>query len=818
MPNVPLPPALKRARARGSVEPPSVPVVLRTRRRIELDGLVQGVGFRAFVYRLAVAHGLTGFVRHRGSATEIQIQGPVESAERFAAALAASAPPGARVDAVRSTIRPPGLEREFRIAESALGDRVRELPSDRPICAACTREILDSHDRRHRYPFTHCARCGPRASILVDLPFDRCRTTMDRYEPCARCRAESADPANRRFHAQNLACPDCGPGLRLVLGGSPRRGPAGRVRRRDDPLHAVAGLLRRGAIVGVESDGVLRWMADANRAEVVAELRRRTGRASAPLVVLVPDRQRAAELVHLDEHAEALESDARPELWLPRQERSDVATSLSAGLDSVGVRLPFSALDVLLLAESRLPALVATVAHGEQAGLTHAWDEHTALAASVADAYLLQDRPIARRHPASVLAPLAGRLRPLRLGRGAAPSSFSVPIGAVNVLAVGGDQHNAPALAGGGRAVLLPHVGDLRDPEMAGELIASVAHHARILEVWPDVVVHDLEPDCVSTRLALTLGVPDLGVAHQHAHLASALVDHAIDEPVLGIVLDDPAVGPDGALGGGEILLGDLLQCRRLARFTPLAMPGGVAAVVREPWRMAVSALDAADPGERLADELELGGGRLASARASILSGGHAAPRTTSCTRLLDAAAAILGLTDAAGDEGLAAARLEALAFRARGVEERAASTKDVVTARGGASPSRDGDPSHSIPLAIIETSSLVQEVARQRLAGRDVHHIAFAFLDCLATRIAQATTRLVRFTRVSTVVITGNASVHRILVESLKDRLELAGLHVLLPERVPGTDAGLAVGQAAVACARLATLAGGNRLGSFVT
>ena len=229
MPNLPRQPALQRARARGSVATPSAPVVLRTRRRIELDGLVQGVGFRAFVYRLAVAHGLTGFVRHRGSATEIQIQGPVECAERFAAALAASSPPGARVDAVRSTIRPPGLEREFRIAESALGDRVREMPSDRPICAACTREILDPHDRRHRYPFTQCASCGPRASILVDLPFDRCRTTMDRYEPCARCRAESADPANRRFHAQNLACPDCGPGMRLVLAGSPRK-PASRQR------------------------------------------------------------------------------------------------------------------------------------------------------------------------------------------------------------------------------------------------------------------------------------------------------------------------------------------------------------------------------------------------------------------------------------------------------------------------------------------------------------------------------------------------------------------------------------------------------------
>lgn len=788
---------------------------LRTRRRLEVQGLVQGVGLRAHVHRLAAAHHLTGFVRSRGALLDIEIQGLRDDAEAFTAALGGTLPGGARIDALAATIRPPGLERSFRILASDLDPAGAAIPPDWPMCDDCRREMLDPADRRFRYPFTHCAACGPRASVLLDLPYDRERTSMFRFAPCAACEREVLDPRDRRFHAQNVACPACGPCLELV----PAPGgiaPFGRVRRGDDPVRAAAGLLARGAILAVKGYGGYHVIADARRSDTIERLRARKERPEEPLPVLVADLQAVAAVAEVGEHAGALTSAMRPIVVLRARAGAPLAAGVAPGLDEVGVMLPSTPMQVLLLAESRIPALVSTTA--DLAGWPVVTDDREAVErlGAVADAFLVHDRPIARRNHDPVLRPVAGRLRPLRLSRGSAPLSLPLASGPT-VLAIGGDRKNAPALAGRGRVHLLPHVGDLDHPAAVDELIATVTHHARLLDLWPDAVAHDLDPGCASSRAARSLGLPAVAVQHAHAHFASGLVDAGLPGSALGLVLDGPGLGPDGTSWGGEILAGGAGEVRRLARLSLLSMPGGALAAAREPWRMAVAALEAALPGGDAVHELELakriGADEVERARRLANQGGPSAPRTSSCARLFDAVAALLGLVGTRADDGRGGVLLEALARRA----SPGASGNTDVEWSTTESPGRDADAGPTIPSAIVDTLPLIREVVASIRAGCDAGHTALAFHAGLADRLARATVRLARWTGISRVVVTGGCASNAILVESLRNRLDARGLVVSLAERVPATDAGLAVGQAAVAMARLATSSGQDVRGRSV-
>ncbi|MBK7977502.1 MAG: carbamoyltransferase HypF [Deltaproteobacteria bacterium] len=482
----------------------------------------------------------------------------------------------------------------------------------------------------------------------------------------------------------------------------------------------------------------------------------------------------------------------------------------------MGLMLPSTPMQVLLLAESRIPALVSTTA--DLAGWPVVTDDREAVErlGAVADAFLVHDRPIARRNHDPVLRPIAGRLRPLRLSRGSAPLSLPLANGPT-VLAIGGDRKNAPAIAGHGRVHLLPHVGDLDHPAAVDELVATVTHHARLLDLWPDVVAHDLDDGCASSRAARSLGLPMIAVQHHHAHFASCLVDRATRGPALGVVLDGPGLGLDGTAWGGEILVGGVNEVRRLARLSLVAMPGGAVAATREPWRMAVAALEAAFPGADLADELGLvnlvGRERLDRARGLARAGGPAAPRTSSCARLFDAVAALLGLVTERAEEGRGGVLVEALARRALA----APAGNDAALGGGEPSPDRDADGDPMIPSAIVDTLSLVREVVASIRAGRDPGHTALAFHLGLAGHLARATVRLARWTGVHNVALSGGCASNAILVESLRNRLESRGLVVHLAEHVPATDAGLAVGQAAVASARLATWNGEDLRGSGV-
>ncbi len=779
---------------------------LRTRRRMEVQGLVQGVGLRAHVHRLATSRRLTGFVRHRGALLDVEVQGLREDAEAFTAALGGALPAGARIDALAVAIRPPGLERDFRILASELDGAGATIPPDWPMCDDCRREMLDPADRRFRYPFTHCAACGPRASMLLDLPYDRERTSMFRFAPCAACESEVRDPSDRRFHAQNVACPACGPRLELITARA-ARARFGRVRRADDPVRAAAGLLRRGAILAVKGYGGYHVVADATRAEAVERLRTRKARPEEPLSVLVADLDGARAVAELGEHGAALASAMRPIVVLRSRPGSRLACGVAPGLDEVGVMLPSTPMQVLLLAESGIPALVSTTA--DLAGWPVVTDDREAVErlGAVVDALLVHDRPIARRNHDPVLRPVAGRLRPLRLSRGSAPLSLPLADGPT-VLAIGGDRKNAPAIAGQGRVHLLPHVGDLDHPAAVDELVATVTHHARLLDLWPDVVAHDLDESWSSSRAARSLGLPSVAVQHAHAHFASALVDAGVAGPALGVVLDGPGLGLDGTAWGGEVLVGGVAGFRRLARLTLLPMPGGAQRAAREPWRMAVAALEGAFPGSDVAEELGLVGrvGREPFDEARTLArAGGGAPRTSSCARLFDAVAAILGLTLERADDGRGGVLLEALALRAR-----AASPGNIGAAEAdGESPDRDVDGRRPVPSAVVDTLSLVREVVRSVRTGCDPSHTALTFHLGLAERLARATLRLSRWTGITAVALAGGCASNAILVESLRNRLGAQGVAVHLAERVPVTDAGLAVGQAAIASARLATASG---------
>ena len=757
------------------------------RLRAVLQGAVQGVGFRPFVFRLAAHLGLRGWVLNDGAGVTLEVEGAPGALERFEQLLERDRPRAARVERAQVTrLEPVGYERlEIRSSDGGGGRSVLVLP-DLATCPACLDEVAAPGDRRHRYPFTNCTDCGPRFSIVEALPYDRPGTTMRGFALCGPCAREYRDPADRRFHAQPNACPACGPRLTLVT-------PAGDAVARDDgALRAAADALRAGSVVAVKGIGGFHLLVDAASADAVATLRRRKGRPAKALAVMAPDLDAARLLADVSPAAAAALADpAAPIVLLPRRQAAPLAAAVAPDVRTVGVVLPYSPLHHLLLREVGRPLVFTSGNHSEEPLCTdeaRASDE----LGDVADLLLVHDRPIARPVDDSVAWLLRGRLRLLRRARGYAPLPLPAGRPLPSVLAVGGHQKGCVALSHGEHVFVSQHLGDLEGPAARGAFRRAATDLVRLYGAAPLALAHDLHPDYASTRWALDeaarlpelAGLPRAAVQHHHAHLAACLLEHQHPGEALGVVWDGSGDGGDGTVWGGEFLRGDARGVTRVAHLRPFALVGGEAAV-REPRRVGLALgweLWGADWPPQA--DARLARGLTPSERAALLrllSAGLRSPRTTSAGRLFDGVAALVGLHPRATYEGQAAVALEALADPAVGESY-------PLPLDGDAAP------------RVLDWGPLVTALAGDVARGVSASRVSARFHNALAEGIVT----VARWVGAPTVALTGGCFQSRLLTERAAERLEAAGFRVLLHRELPPNDGGLAAGQVAVAAARI--------------
>jgi hydrogenase maturation protein HypF len=734
---------LRRPSRRGTIPrvSPTLPEA-DERRRIRVRGVVQGVGFRPFVHRIATREGLGGRVWNDGDGVVVEAEGRTDALDALARALRDEAPPLARVASVSTEAVAPLGERTFAVVASRGGGRSAIVPPDVATCDGCLRELFDPADRRYRYPFVNCTSCGPRLTIVVRVPYDRPNTTMSGFPLCPDCRREYDDPANRRFHAEPIACPACGP-------------------RVSPSLEEAAAALREGAIVAVKGLGGYHLACDATSEPVVARLRERKHREEKPLAVMTADPVALAEptAVELD----LLRSPAHPIVLVRRRPDAALAPSVAPGTPWLGLMLPYTPLHHLLAADTGLP-LVLTSGNRTDEPIAFDDDEARRRLGDLADVFLVHDRPIHRRCEDSVVR--AGF--PLRRSRGLAPEPLALPVALERPLvAAGAELKSTFCVARGSEAFLSSHLGDLTGEEAHAAFRHDLALWLEMLGVEPATVACDLHPDYVSTRWALEQEVPVVEVQHHHAHAAACLAEHGETGPALAVVLDGTGYGGDGTIWGGEVLRCDLAGFERVAHLEALPLPGGEAAV-REPWRSAAAHLEHAGrpvPWERW---------ELVRQSLSVN-----APLSSGAGRLFDACAALLGLRERISYEGQAAIELEHLAG----------------DASAAAYPC-------SVAGGVIRGADLVAAAHDDLAAGRERAEIAAAFHEGVAAAFASACAAA-GGTR--TVVLSGGCLQNLRLLGSLRRRLERDGFRVLSHAVVPPNDAGVSYGQAAVAAARLA-------------
>lgn len=765
------------------------------RLRIRVEGVVQGVGFRPHVHRLATAEGLAGHVHNDEHGVVIEVEGGSTGLDRFRRRLRDEAPVLARIERVREEEIEPSGERRFAIAPSRAGGAADALvAADTATCADCLAELRDPADRRYRYPFTNCTNCGPRFTIVRDVPYDRPATTMAGFAMCARCRAEYGDPADRRFHAQPNACPDCGPRavLREARTWTELTDPAA-----GDAIEATARALLAGRIVAVKGIGGYHLAARADDEAAVATLRARKHREDKPFAVLAPSLEAARALVELSGADERqLTGPRRPIVVARSRPGAPVAPAVAPGSADLGVMLPYSPLHHLLAADAGLP-LVLTSGNVADEPIAFADADARERLAAIADLFLLHDRPIHVRTDDSVLRTLDPdvRVEPLliRRSRGWVPEALGLPVDAPPLLAAGAELKSTFSVARGRRAWVSHHVGDLKSFEALSAFRAGVAHFERLFAIAPRHVAHDLHPDYLSTRYALERDdLEPIAVQHHHAHLAAALAEHGLRGPAVGAIFDGAGHGPDGTVWGGEVLAGGLDGCERAGMLFPVRLPGGDAAA-REPWRMACSwlaeALGRDDPPIPATLSGAVGGARWEQV-CELVRTGVAAPPTTSAGRLFDAVAALAGIRHAISHEGQAAAELEAIA--------------DAGEAAG------DGYP---IPLVergegpvLIDAREAIRAVVADVGSGVPAAAVSGRFHAGLAVATARACARVASDRGLDRVVLSGGAFQNRLLLERAWRELESAGLEVLAPVALPPNDGGISYGQAAVAAAAIAS------------
>ncbi|MFN2569916.1 MAG: carbamoyltransferase HypF [Candidatus Dormibacteria bacterium] len=757
----------------------------RRRRRLTVHGIVQGVGFRPHVWRLARDHGLAGYVRNTSGGVVIEIEGEERALARFTVDLSARAPTLARIERVETHDMAARGEEAFRIVESVpVAGEHQPLSPDAATCDDCLAEMRDPGDRRHRHPFINCTNCGPRFTIIEDIPYDRPLTTMRRFDMCERCRREYEDPGDRRFHAQPIACPGCGPTLWFADPQGARMG--------GDPLAHATAALSGGHILAIKGLGGFQLACDAADTAAVGRLRERKRRPSKPLAVMVRDLAAVRRLCHVDGYeAAALTAPARPIVLLRRRELAAecIATDVAPHIDQLGVMLPYTPLHHLLLEEIDRP-LVMTSGNVSEEPIARENGEALARLSPLADGFLLHDRDIHARYDDSVARVVDSAVRVVRRARGYCP--LPIPVDAPGrgpILALGAHLKNTFCIVTGGQAFVGPHIGDLDHPLSLRHQAEALETYLRLFRARPETIACDLHPDYASTRLAEERsGGQPVRVQHHHAHIASVMAEHGLRGALLGVAFDGTGYGPDGTVWGGEFLICDERGYQRAAHLMPVPQPGGDRCA-REGWRMAAAyslaaGLDTAAPPPGAAPWVDERRWRLVGR----LAHSELAPLSSSAGRLFDATASLLGIAHVSSFEAEAAMRLEALAD---GVDPASVGWITAAVVEG--------------PVLRVDTPGVLRDLVKQRDAGRPVTELAAVFHETLARTITHVCRRLAAQRGLGRVALSGGVFQNALLLTRTAELLREGGLDVYSNRLVPANDGGISLGQALVAASTIA-------------
>jgi len=743
-----------------------------------VTGVVQGVGFRPFVYQLATELALTGFVGNDDDGVFIEVEGPDARVAEFVERLTASPPPIAHIAGVSSTPAAPLGGSGFSIVPSRAGSGGSALVSpDLRTCDACLAELRDPNDRRHAHPFVNCTDCGPRYTITKATPYDRPNTTMAGFVMCDRCRAEYEDPRDRRFHAQPIACPECGPQVRLERHGTD----AGTGSVGADAIAETRRLVAGGAIVAVKGIGGFHLACDALSDVAVSRLRDRKGRRRKPFALMVADLATARSIADFDDAEErALTSDERPIVLVRQRAGSAVSPHVAPGQGHLGLMLPYTPLHHLLVGSGDV--WVMTSANRAQEPIAHT-DEQARALGDLADAILLHDREIHVPVDDSVVRVVDGSISPIRRSRGFAPFPVDLPITVPPILATGGELKATLCLAAGTAAFLSQHLGDMENVETLEAFSRAAEHLQALFRIRPEVLATDLHPQYLSARWAdcVADGRPVIRVQHHHAHVASVAAEHGVTDPVIGFAFDGTGYGPDGTIWGGEVLVADLRGFERALHLRPVPLPGGDAAV-RHPHRMALAHLHAAGlPWDAAAAPL----GACAAhepdvLRAQLERGLHTVP-TSSMGRLFDAISSLAGVSQLATYEGEAAIELEAVAD---------------TTERGSYEFGIDGD--------LIDPTPVLAAVLADLSGARSAAIVSARFHAAVTRLIVSCAERVRRDTGIGTVALSGGVFQNVTLASAARRELTRCGFRVLVHHLVPANDGGLALGQAVIAATKV--------------
>ncbi len=758
-----------------------------SRRRLHVRGIVQGVGFRPFVYHLAQSLGLSGFVLNSSSGVTIEIEGAFSALDCFHQRLRAEAPPLARIDeCIVTDIEPLGVQDSFVIQESAAQEHEFALVSpDVATCAECLDDFTDPDNRRFGYPFTNCTNCGPRYTIIRDVPYDRPTTTMAPFQMCGECAAEYHDPANRRFHAQPNACADCGPSLKLVDSDSPSGVPEfDNAESALAVIRRVRGLLRKGRIVAIRGLGGFHLACDALNESAVNLLRTRKKRSDKPFALMMRDVESVEHSCLVsDVDRKALTSQKRPIVILPRKAGCSLPSAIAPGNNTVGVMLPYTPLHYLLFGESmdsppEFAALVMTSGNISEEPIVTSNEEALTCLRSVADTFLLHNRVIHMRADDSVVRTFEGKERVLRRSRGYVPETIDLHEQVTELIACGAELKNTLCLIKGHHAIVSQHIGDLENYETLQFFEETLANLKKLFRVEPHAIAHDLHPGYISTRYALGLDrLPKIGVQHHHAHIASCMAENGLRGKVIGVAFDGTGYGTDGKIWGGEFIVADFAGFERRAHFRYVPLPGGDAAI-RQPWRSAMAYLH--DCGECRREIFNGVTEREVAIVRQMIERRVNTVETSSCGRLFDAVASLCGTRQEINFEGQAAIELEMVA-----------------------DPAVEGEYQFDIAgsdALEIDFRTMITAIAHETARGATASTISAKFHNTLAQVIVEVCGRLRQADGLNRVCLSGGTFQNMTLLGKAVNSLRAGGFDVYLHSKVPPNDGGISLGQAVIA------------------
>jgi len=755
---------------------------MNKRIRTTISGRVQGVGFRPTVYRYATDYNLFGFVKNTPQGVVCEVEGTGNSIEQFLTRIKDNPPQQASIEDIVTEEVPVSGETGFAIVPSqGSGDLLIGMPPDLATCSQCVEELFNPGDRRFRYPFINCTNCGPRLTIIHELPYDRDTTSMHTFTLCPDCSVEYHDPANRRFDAQPNACAVCGPELSLIKAkGETLSG---------DPIMETARLLREGNILTIKGLGGYHLCCDAARDESISQLRKRKNRPAKAFAVMFSTIDEIKEhCIVTDREEKELTSVSRPIVILPRRDGPDLSQYISPDTKTIGAFLPYTPLHHLLLAE--MSPLIMTSGNRAEEPIVNDEKELDQILGSIADYALIHNRPIVRRCDDSVLKIVRDNRLFIRRSRGYVPDCIALPYESPPIIACGAELKNTFCITRGRQAFVSQHIGDLTEYKAYAFFRESIADLTKLLQVTPAIIAHDMHPDYQSTKYAQDSSIKQqIEVQHHHAHIAACMTEHQITEPVIGVVLDGTGYGTDGKVWGGEFLVADLLDFRRAAHFKEYPLPGGDAAV-QHPIRMALSCClkefgNTLDPFCQSLFERTIAADEY-TVLVDMIEKGIRSPSTTSCGRLFDAVAALCGICSSITYEGQAAIKLQQLA--------RTDITTCYTYTIDNEGKNRPGS---------ISFGQTIKEIVANLKSNTAIGVISAAFHNTIAAGVADMCNRIRQVEHIDSVVLSGGVFQNDLLLDLTIKRLEDSNFNVFYHTIVPPNDAGIALGQAAITCAR---------------